>query len=156
MVCLWHTHNIFLKWIRITPSFLLWACWCFWSMLGVFCCSQCSAFAQIPSQLVKYRNVLHSMGNSLINKELPLLKASPGGIRVSFVLNLFTMTSLTRSMCFEKEKLPKALALEGAALIWDFASSSSEASSTTLIMYVVAGREMLFLTPHLNDEKTEV
>lgn len=44
------------------------------------------------------------------------MKASPGGIRVSFVLSLFTMTSLTQSMWFVKENLPKALALEGAAL----------------------------------------
>lgn len=52
-------------------------------------------------------------------------------------------------MWFVKEKLPKALALEGAALIWDFASSSSEASSTTV--YVMGGRKILLLTPHLND-----
>lgn len=56
------------------------------------------------------------MVKSFINKELPLMKASPGGIRVSFVLSLFTMTSLTQSMWFVKENLPKALALEGAAL----------------------------------------
>lgn len=149
LVCLWHTHDILLKWIRIKPSFLLWAWWCFWSMLGVFHCSQCSVFSQIPLQLVKYRNVFHCMENPFINKELPLMKASPGGIRMFFVLSLFTMTDLTWSMWFVKEKLPKALALEGAALIWDFASSSSEASSTTV--YVMGGRKILLLTPYLND-----
>lgn len=76
-------------------------------MLSGFCCSQCCVFAQIPLQLVKYRNVFHWMGNSFINKELPLMEASPGGIRVCFVLSLFTVTSLTWSMWFVKEKIPR-------------------------------------------------